>query len=415
MRITDAYIMNSYLRTLNQNKLRLERLQKELSTLNRIHNLSDSPEAIPRIIRFKESISHTELYTKNIQNGLASLNTAIDSMEMMDPELINVLTVIAESKNPTNQNFTSFADRIDAALKSLLSLANRSFDGKYLFGGTDFSKEPFSYSEGNAMIGFNTSSISGIHKIKIGNNITQQINVNGAELFASILKAGGNLPELAPSQTVSVSQTTVYDAHGNEYTMTTAYTKTGGNTYSLNYDITDSEGNSIFTSPPQPKTLVFNNGKLQSVDNAAPVPFEIVNEQYRIKFAFDLTGLTETSSPESLSFQLNRKSDIFNVLAAIRDNFMNGVLPSEQQKEMIEFFRKDLLNKTSEAGNRVTIMTNSEESLVAQNARLKKLLSDETDVDVAKAVMELQNQDYLLQLSYKVAAMILPKSLMDFL
>lgn len=415
MRITDAYIMNSYLRTLNQNKLRLERLQKELSTLNRIHNLSDSPEAIPRIIRFKESISHTELYTKNIQNGLASLNTAIDSMEMMDPELINVLTVIAESKNPTNQNFTSFADRIDAALKSLLSLANRSFDGKYLFGGTDFSKEPFSYSEGNAIIGFNTSSISGIHKIKIGNNITQQINVNGAELFASILKAGGNLPELAPSQTVSVSQTTVYDAHGNEYTMTTAYTKTGGNTYSLNYDITDSEGNSIFTSPPQPKTLVFNNGKLQSVDNAAPVPFEIVNEQYRIKFAFDLTGLTETSSPESLSFQLNRKSDIFNVLAAIRDNFMNGVLPSEQQKEMIEFFRKDLLNKTSEAGNRVTIMTNSEESLVAQNARLKKLLSDETDVDVAKAVMELQNQDYLLQLSYKVAAMILPKSLMDFL
>ena len=37
------------------------------------------------------------------------------------------------------------------------------------------------------------------------------------------------------------------------------------------------------------------------------------------------------------------------------------------------------------------------------------------EVDVAKAMIDLQMQDYLLQVSYELAAMILPKSILDFL
>jgi flagellin-like hook-associated protein FlgL len=46
---------------------------------------------------------------------------------------------------------------------------------------------------------------------------------------------------------------------------------------------------------------------------------------------------------------------------------------------------------------------------------LQGLLSSEQDVDMARATVDLQAQDYSLQLSYKIASMILPKSLLDFL
>ena len=60
-------------------------------------------------------------------------------------------------------------------------------------------------------------------------------------------------------------------------------------------------------------------------------------------------------------------------------------------------------------------LSNSEEMLSNQKILLQSLESNENEVDVAQAVLNMQNQDYLLQLSYKMSAMILPKSLVDFI
>ena len=53
--------------------------------------------------------------------------------------------------------------------------------------------------------------------------------------------------------------------------------------------------------------------------------------------------------------------------------------------------------------------------LNSQKLTLQGLLSQEQDVDIAQATVDLQAQDYSLQMSYKIASMILPKSLLDFL
>jgi hypothetical protein len=37
------------------------------------------------------------------------------------------------------------------------------------------------------------------------------------------------------------------------------------------------------------------------------------------------------------------------------------------------------------------------------------------EVDVVETMVDLEHQDYLLQLAYKTSSMILPKSLLDYL
>lgn len=107
--------------------------------------------------------------------------------------------------------------------------------------------------------------------------------------------------------------------------------------------------------------------------------------------------------------------DIFNTLIRVRDSLRAGNKPLDADVAITEKFNKDLLNKITNSGDIINRLTSTEELLENQNLELKELLSKEKDVDVAQAVMDLQNQQYFLELSYKMSSMILPKSLLDYM
>ena len=107
--------------------------------------------------------------------------------------------------------------------------------------------------------------------------------------------------------------------------------------------------------------------------------------------------------------------DIFNTLLTIKNKLENGELPTDEEAARVDEFNQHILNKLSSAGNLINKLENTKEVLNNQQFVITSLVSDEQDVDIAKAVLELQNQDYVLQLSYKISSMVLPKSLMDFL
>jgi flagellin-like hook-associated protein FlgL len=53
--------------------------------------------------------------------------------------------------------------------------------------------------------------------------------------------------------------------------------------------------------------------------------------------------------------------------------------------------------------------------LKQKSTDFQEMISQDIDVDMPKLLIDLQNQQYILDMSYKMASMILPKSLMDFL
>ncbi|MCH8033277.1 MAG: flagellar hook-associated protein FlgL [Bacteroidetes bacterium] len=418
MRITELTIFNNYLFNVGRNREALATIQSQISTLRKIQKPSDSPEGTGKLIRLQNQLRTSERYSKNIFEGLSFFDVTVTSMETIQTSTANVLTTLANANNAVvADNLQTFADQIDAALDAILNSANQKFNGKYLFAGTDYSTSPFDYNADGSAIEIKVSDISGKQNIQISRNIIQKINMTGAEIFGTIVKQSGNLDSSAPIGDVQTNQTSVYSADGTEYTFIATYTKTADNTYKLSYDIQDSGGSSVFSSPPASHQIVFDplTGEMNTINGKPASTIIIEAPSQNIQFIFDPSKIKESANSTSLSFSANQKVDIFNTLLTIKNKLENGELPTDEEVARVTNFNKHILNKLANAGNIINKLQDTKDVLSNQQFVLTGLISDEQDVDIAKAILELQNQDYILQLSYKISSMVLPKSLLDYI
>jgi len=290
-------LQSNFLSNLNNSKEKMQKLQTEVASNNKVNNPSDSPSGAAKIMRFKANVSQTKDFKKNVDNSSAFLQESIRGLEYIFDETTKVLVNLAEVKNPRNDsNLNTYADQIDASLNIILESANTEFNGQFVFGGTDDSKPPYGYTADKSAIELKVNDVSGNRKVKISKNITQKINVAGSELFGNV------------------------------------------------------DG-----------------------------------------------------------------TDIFNKLIEIRDNLRNGIKPTDEDVKAIEDFSTSVRNHLSEAGNVSNKLDASGEILSNQVLTLEGLISKESDVDIAAAMIDLQNYDYSLQLSYKMSSMFLTKSILDYI
>jgi len=297
MRVSDVMMGKSFLANLSQMKNNMDKINREIYTGSKINKPSDSPGGTLKVLNLNESIAQGESYKKNIAYSQSFLNESISAMEEIESEMGNLEQLFTEINNASNQPYLkNYSQKIGLSIDSILSAANRSYDGKYLFGGTDFSSHPFEYNADKSAVEQQVDSITGEHNVKIGPTTIQKINVTGGELFGTI-----------------------------------------------------------------------------------------------------------------------GSGDVFNSLISIKNKLAEGEMPTQNDIDKVKDFHTDLLDKLSYAGNISNYLDNADAMLDNRILNLKNLVSIERDVDVAESVIELQNQEYMMQVAYKTASSLLPKSLVDYL
>lgn len=415
MRITETMMSNYYIGSINQLKEKIALLQRQISSGNKIEKPSDDPTGAVRIVRNNDQLNQIDTYLKNIQKGLSFLDQTTFALQSIQDEVVNVVGKLEELVNPLNQqNMGLYADMLENSLQLMVDVANSKADGKFIFGGTDQSGKPFVFSSDGQTIEQNTK-IRGFNKVRISQDIEQRINLTGLEIFGTIISTEGSLDKNSAVGNI-VSQTrTISDNLGNQYTLQLNIQKTGSNQYDLTYSIIDSGNNTVYSSPAA-NQLVFNSttGALETIDGNTPSALSINVPANRINFNLDLSKLRETDS-DSITLSANQDLDIFNQMKIIIDNLRNGIPPTDEQRAAVNAFNSKVVGKLSEIGNIVNQFTAIENMLTQQNLDLTENNAQVNGVDVAKAIVDLQTQDYLLQLSQKLAATILPKSLLDYL
>lgn len=414
MRVTDRVLQNTFLYNLNQSKSRVNTLQQQLATQSSINKPSDSPLGISRVMRLNNQIDSTSLYKSNIDNGLSKVDASISTLESMQSQIQKVLVDLTSVKNATMDNLTSVGEQLEFTVETLLDMANTEYNGQYLFSGTDFNQKPFDYS-GTSKIEAQSTDIGGKQKIRISSNITQQVNITGKELFQSITKIAGNIDSGAGVGVAQNNSTTIYDADGNQYTMDYSYTQTAANSYDFSYSISD--GGGPIAGGAGTHAMVYNatTGALESIDGSSPDDIRINIPANKIDFLLDTTTVTEQASAANLGETTSQKADIFNTLLSIKDMLKNGQQPNDEQVRVVEEFNQHMIDKLTDLGGIKNRLEDMQDLLDTEEVELQELLSKEQDVDVAKAIIDLENQQYNLDLSYKISSMILPKSLLDYL
>jgi flagellar hook-associated protein 3 FlgL len=416
MRIPDSLLQNNFLFHLNRNRKNISDIQTQLATQSQVNKPSDNPLGNARIMRMQEQLNSIYSYQNNIKYAGLVLDDSTLSMQAMQDEILKVQLQLTQLNSAVvDDNLQPFADSIDSSIAILLELANSDFDGQYNFGGTDNGIKPFYYDEANKRVVANSSNMGGDRLVKISSGITQKFNITGKELFQSVYSQTGNLDSNAAVGSVQNNTSTVYDAEGNKYTFNVSYTKTAENTYDLNYSILDSNSNEIENKTISDVKFNAESGKFESIDGDSLGEIQIQNFDNKIDFIMDLNAFTEKDAASSINSKLSQNADIFNTLIGIREKLLSGEKPTHDQVDIVNKFNKHVLNKLSMAGGISIKLQATEQILTHREMDALEIISLEKDVDFGKAIYELETAQYSLDVSYRISAMILPKSLLDYL
>ncbi len=194
MRITQKYSINSLLRQVNLTRERINVYQRNLATGKRINRISDDPEKIETVIRYKRMLKYNDRFQNNI-------GAALDFMYFTSETLDQSANVIARIKEITIQGvdsingdeFDAFQKQIDQLLRKLVNLANTKFKDRYIFGGVNTDKPPFTLAPDGSRVDTNPDGIDGSLKTEIGDGKVEQYNVSGDQVFNSDVDIFGTL------------------------------------------------------------------------------------------------------------------------------------------------------------------------------------------------------------------------------
>lgn len=418
MRVSDRMLNRSFLNNITSQKSEVDKLRNQISSQKRVSKPSDDPKSAARIINLSGQYESANKYLDNIGKSITFLNQTTSTLENILNEVSKIDVKMTELQNSAFSGSEDiYANEIGLAIDSLLDLANTTFDGKYIFGGTDVKTKPYDYATGKAFIKQNAEDVGGDMRVKVSPILTQKINISGAELFGSIVKYDGNLDSSASVGSKNTYTQTIYDVDGNSYTLSSTFEKTAANKYQFTYDITDSSGTSVYSTAPDKIDIAFDpsTNTIKNINDIAPKLQAVNALNGKISLSLDLRSLSEKSGSTSISSAVNQKMDIFNVLLKIKEQVTNGEKPDAEYVQAVKDFHKKVIGKLSIVGSITNRLSDNEMMLQNQQTQMQEVLANEQEVDVVDAVSQMQYYDYLLQVSYKMSSMILPKSILDYL
>jgi flagellar hook-associated protein 3 FlgL len=157
----------------------------DLATGSRINKPSDDPAGAAQMVSNTAQSSQADTFLRSITSLNGLLQTADSTLSSVVTALQRAISLGVEGANGT----LSDSDRADVASEltgikqQLLSLANTSYQGEFIFSGTSVV-QPF-VADATSSSGVTYKGNAGINHVEVGQNYSLQINQAGSQLFTS--------------------------------------------------------------------------------------------------------------------------------------------------------------------------------------------------------------------------------------
>lgn len=156
----------TFLSDLNSVEKRITQANQQLSTGYRINQPSDDPSAIGAILAFQSQVDSVSQVQNNLSQATTIANVA-DSALSTASNILNQLTSIAAqgaSSTSTPQARSSLGTQVQGIEEQLVSIANTTFSGQYIFGGDAATTQPytFNWSVAGGVVQNNTSGTTAV-------------------------------------------------------------------------------------------------------------------------------------------------------------------------------------------------------------------------------------------------------------
>jgi flagellar hook-associated protein 3 FlgL len=186
MRVDPNYITNLSA-SLSQSTAVEQMLTSELSSGLRVASLQDDPVAVAQSTLLGSSIAQDVTFVQTASNESSRLQVADSTLGEVVTQVTSALSTAVSGNNRTlnASNLASVAQQLSGIRDQVLSLANTSYQGQYLFGGSQGATPPFTL---NTATNPATATYTGDTKLQYvqtpgGQNI--QVNLPGSSVFGS--------------------------------------------------------------------------------------------------------------------------------------------------------------------------------------------------------------------------------------
>jgi flagellar hook-associated protein 3 FlgL len=158
---------------------------EELSTGRRVNLPSDDPAAEAEMIEENAQLSSIDDYTSSSNTLTQSLNTADSTLSSAVTAMQRALTLATEAGNSTMNpsDLSSILSEVQGIQAQMISLANTSFAGEYLFGGTATGSPPYVVDAANPdqvdYVGNDQQN-----SVQVGTGLSVKANLPGSSIFS---------------------------------------------------------------------------------------------------------------------------------------------------------------------------------------------------------------------------------------
>lgn len=400
MRVTSMIPEAQY--DIQQSEEQLNTAEQQVSTGLRVQQLSDDPSASANMVRSLMETANVDQYTKNVSALQSQMQTASSALSQVVTALNSAITQGTAGANSTlaASNRTSLASTVEGLLQTVVSQANMSYEGSYLFGGSASGSAPFV----QASLSYSSSQGSSSSPLTTSTALTA-----GSETTISDAATGESFTYTAQSgDTIATLQQAVAGA-------VSAGTLSAGTTAAIgsNGELTISQpsgGSGIVVSSTDPAigTMSADSGT-QVSDSYAYVGNDQVNS---VGVGNSLTVNTNLPGSTIFGSGTNVISSLTQLIGALKGGDTTTIATATQNVSTalsnFDTQRVPLDEGVSELNSQETYLSKETVTLTSQQSDLTGISTAEAATNLANA--ELQNNAVLA-----AAAKAIPQSLLQYL
>ena len=186
MRVDPNYISN-LAAALNQSTGQENTLTSELSSGLRVASLSDGPVAVAQSTLLGSSIAKDDTFVQTASSQSSRMQVTDSTLGEVVTQITSALSTAVSGNNGTlnASNLADIAQTLSGIRDQVLSLANTSYQGQYLFGGSQGSAPPFTLDTSTTPATATYNGDSSLQYVETPSGQKIQVNLPGSAVFGT--------------------------------------------------------------------------------------------------------------------------------------------------------------------------------------------------------------------------------------
>lgn len=186
MRVNPLY-MNDLVNSLDQSSASEAQLTEELGSGSRVNSLSDDPIAAGNNVLLSQQIGSDDTFSQTAASTQSMLQMSDSALSTVVSQLTSAVSLATEANNGTLNagDLESIGNQLAGIRNEVVSLANTTYLGQYLFSGSQGTTAPYTLDTSTSPAVATYQGDTSVDYLQTPNGQKIQLNVPGSQVFSS--------------------------------------------------------------------------------------------------------------------------------------------------------------------------------------------------------------------------------------